>query len=101
MTTTKEKLSASVRQAKAGQDPKAEGKTDPESAKGGDQSAAEPKKPARSGDKPAAKPRSGTRRASAAPRKPGPTTAKRSKPSSANEVPESGTALFPDRVWPD
>lgn len=97
MTTTKEKLSASVRQAKAGQDPKAEA----ESAKREEQSGAEPKKPAQSSGKPAAKPRSGTRATAAAPRKPGPTTAKRSKPSSANEVPESGTALFPDRVWPD
>lgn len=101
MTTTKEKLSASVRQAKAEQDPKAEGKPETGSAKSGGQAGAEPKKPARSTGKPAARPRSGARKAPAPPRKPGATTAKRGKPASANEVPESGTALFPDRVWPD
>ncbi|TVP86314.1 MAG: hypothetical protein EA347_09170 [Thioalkalivibrio sp.] len=101
MTTTKDKLSASVRQAKAAQDPKAEGKTETESGKAGGQGPAEPGKPAQSSDGPAAKPRSGTRKTSAAPRKPAATKAKRGKPASADEVPESGTALFPDRVWPD
>ncbi len=101
MTTTKDKLSASVRQAKATQDPNAEGKTRTEPAKAGDPAVAEPKKTAPTGKKPSAQQRSGTRKPSAAPRKPGPTRAKRDKPASATEVPESGTALFPDRVWPD
>lgn len=101
MTTTKDKLSASVRQAKATQASRAEDASRTESAKAGDPAVAEPQKTAPTGKKPSGQPRSGTRKSSATPRKPGSTTARRDKPASANEVPESGTALFPDRVWPD
>jgi hypothetical protein len=73
MTNLKDKLSASVRQAKAAQQPVSKPAAKPAAPK------AEPK-PAAS--KPAA-----------------------AKPAAAKEktpgVPDSGSALFPDRVWPD
>jgi hypothetical protein len=74
MTTTKDKLSASVRMAKAAQQA------------GTDQPAAEAaRKPA-----PAAK----TAAVKAPPQKP-------AIPASAGAIPESGSTLFPARVWPD
>jgi hypothetical protein len=77
MTTTKDKLSASVRMAKAAQQT------------GSDQPASQP------AAKPAAKPAAGkTPAAKAAPAKPAASAA-------AGEITESGSTLFPARVWPD
>ncbi len=95
MTNMKEKLAASVRDAKANQAP---GAAAPESIP-----------PA----KPVARAKPSATKASPAPRKPAAsarkttpataktrrTAAKKTPPSEG--VPESGTALFPDRVWPD
>jgi hypothetical protein len=81
MTTTKDKLSASVRMAKAAQ----RAATDQPATE-----AAPKPSPAKA---PAAKPAA----AKAAPAK-----APAQKPAaSAGEIPESGSALFPTRVWPD
>jgi hypothetical protein len=78
MTTTKDKLSASVRMAKAAQ----QTGTDPPAS----QAAAKPA----AGKTPAAK----SAPAKAAPPKP-------AVSAPAGEIPESGSALFPARVWPD
>ncbi|MEW6253285.1 MAG: hypothetical protein AB1716_21810 [Planctomycetota bacterium] len=75
MTNIKDKLSASVRMAKAAQQPA------PKSAA-----------------KPAAKPAA----AKPAPAPAKPVAAKPASPAThAGGIPESGTALFPERVWPD
>jgi hypothetical protein len=84
VTKLKDKLSASVRMAKAAQ-----------------QSAAEQPAPEQPAAAPAttAKPRTRTTapaRPSAAPAK-----APARKPAPGGEIPESGSALFPKRVWPD
>ena len=83
MTNVKDKLSASVRMAKAAQQT---GTDRPAS-----EAAAKPA-PAKA---PAAKPAA----PKAAPAKAPPL--KPAVPGSAGEIPESGTALFPSRVWPD
>ncbi len=79
MSKVSDKLSANIRTVKAGQEPTgaAQAKT--------------------TSDKPAAKP-ARTKRGAA--RKPASRTPKRgtTKP---GDVPESGTELFPARVWPD
>jgi hypothetical protein len=80
MSKVKDKLSASMRTVKSGQEPAA---TEPASA---------------ASDKPASKPAA---KKTPAPRKPAgkaPTSGKTTVP---GDVPESGTALFPTRVWPD
>ena len=108
MTNTKDKLSASVRQAKAAQNPDADAPAAAEAARPADKAAAT-----------AAKPRPAAPRKKAAPKKPAarkpadtapktkasgstgtrkPSAAKRPQP---DEIPESGSALFPKRVWPD
>lgn len=78
MTTTKDKLSASVRMAKAAQQT------------GTDQPASQAAAKPAAGKAPAAK----SAPAKATPPKPAVSAA-------AGEIPESGSALFPARVWPD
>ena len=78
MTTTKDKLSASVRMAKAAQQ------------SGIDQPASKAATKPAAGKTPAAKP---------APAKA--TTPAPAVPAPAGEIPESGSALLPARVWPD
>ena len=99
MTNTKDKLSASVRQAKAAQNPDADAPAVVAAAKPADKVAAT-----------AAKPRTAAPRKQAAPKKPAtrkPADAAQKKQASAaprpqpDEIPESGSALFPKRVWPD
>ena len=72
MSNVKDKLSASMRTVKAGGKPVA--------------------KPA------AAKPAAAKK---TAPRKPARKTPAKAKPAVPGDVPESGTELFPARVWPD
>ena len=72
MSNVKNKLSASMRTVKAGAKPAAK----PAAAKSAAAKKATPRKPARK-----------------APAK--------ANPAVPGDVPESGTALFPDRVWPD
>lgn len=90
MTNLKDKLSASVRRAKATQQPEAE---KPAAEKTVQKTASA--KPATVKPTPA-KP---------APAKPAPKSVPARKPApeatSANVVQESGSALFPSRVWPD
>jgi hypothetical protein len=94
MTNMKEKLAASVREAKATQAPEA--------------TTAEKSPPA----KPVARPKAAATKAKPAARKPAAsarkstpatrgTRAAAKKESSSEGIPESGTALFPERVWPD
>jgi len=113
MTNTKDKLSASVRQAKAAQNPDADAPVAAAAAKPADKVAAT-----------AAKPRPAAPRKQAAPRKPAASKPAVQKPADAaqkvkaagstgtrksaaakrpqpDEIPESGSALFPKRVWPD
>jgi hypothetical protein len=110
MTNLKDKLSANVRRAKAAQQPEG-------AAPAAEQTSAATAEPAvrkrattsatggseAPGSK-AAKPAS-PRPRTAKPRTtegPAATTEKpAAPPSSANQVKESGTALFPDRIWPD
>ena len=81
MSNIKDKLSASMRTVKAGGKPEAD--AEPEAAAG----------------KPAAKPAAEKK---TAPRKPAAKKAPaKVKPAVAGDVPESGTELFPTRVWPD
>jgi hypothetical protein len=83
MSKLKDKLSASVRMAKAAQQPAAKGAPARPVAKPAAPAAAKPSPaPAKPAAAPAAKP--------ATP-----------KTASAGGIPESGTALFPERVWPD
>jgi len=77
MSNVKDKLSASMRTVKAGGKPVAK----PAAAK-----------PA------AAKPAAAKK---TAPRKPARKTPAKAKPAVPGDVPESGTELFPARVWPD
>ena len=100
MTTTKDKLSASVRQAKAAQQPEAETRSAAEPEKAAGKTPITPKKPAVAGRKPATKAASAARKAPTRTRKETPAPAT-DKPATANEVRDSGTALFPERVWPD
>ena len=79
MTKLKDKLSASVRMAKTAQQSAAE------------QPATAPATTAKPGARKTAPARPSTTRANAPVR----------KPASGGEVPESGSALFPERVWPD
>jgi hypothetical protein len=95
MTNMKEKLAASVREAKATQAPEA--------------TTAEKSPPA----KPVARPKAAATKAKPAARKPaasarksvpatrGTRAAAAKKESLSEGIPESGTALFPERVWPD
>lgn len=99
MTTTKDKLSASVRQAKSAQKPEAEAPPASDSQDSTDKASSSAKKPARA--KPPAKAESETRKAPTGSQKKSPATTGRGKPEAAEEVPESGTELFPKRVWPD
>ncbi|HSM28827.1 MAG TPA: hypothetical protein VK855_12080 [Thioalkalivibrio sp.] len=95
MTNMKEKLAASVREAKAAQAPET--------------AAAEKNPPT----KPVARPKAAATKAKPAARKTA-TSARKSTPAtrgtraaaarkepSSEGIPESGTALFPERVWPD
>lgn len=84
MTNVKDKLSASVRQARAAQQPTA-AKLKPATRAATESTTA---KPATARQQ---------RTATPAPAKPTPAT----PVPSANSVRESGSALFPDRVWPD
>ncbi|MEN8174656.1 MAG: hypothetical protein ABFS23_02750 [Pseudomonadota bacterium] len=52
----------------------------------------------KAGGKPAAKPAAAKK---TAPRKPARKALAKAKPAVPGDVPESGTALFPARVWPD
>lgn len=83
MTKLKDKLSASVRMAKAAQQPAAKGAPGKPVAKPAAPAAA---RPAPAPAKPAAAPATKPATPQAAP---------------AGGIPESGTALFPERVWPD
>ena len=75
MSKLKDKLSASVRQAKAVQQPaKQQAAAKPAPAPAAAKSAAQPAKQQK---------------------------AEKTKAASANQVPQSGTELFPQRVWPD
>jgi len=94
MTNMKEKLAASVREAKAAQAPGAEAPA-----------AIRPTKPV-TRPKAAAKPKPAPRKPVARARKSAPATAKTrgataQQTSPSEGIPESGTALFPERVWPD
>ena len=80
MSNVKDKLSASMRTVKAGGKPAAGAK--PKAAAG----------------KPAAKPAAAKK---TAPRKPARKAPASSTTTVPGDVPESGTALFPSRVWPD
>jgi hypothetical protein len=75
MSNVKDKLSANIRAVKAKQEP------------------AEIKQPKAAARKPAAK--------STAPRKSPKKAPASGKTTVPGDVPESGTALFPSRVWPD
>lgn len=77
MSKLKDKLSANMRMVKANQQPQAAAPA----------KAAAEKPAAKPAEKPAAAP---SKPAAAAPRKP-----------QSGEIPHSGTALFPTRVWPD
>lgn len=103
----KDKLSASVRRAKASQ--QADNTNEPAS-----ETLATRKAAGKSTNVKAATTKTAARmsaRKSATTTRPAPTAEARSTtltqappaaaPSSANQVKESGTALFPDRVWPD
>jgi hypothetical protein len=83
MTTTKDKLSASVRMAKAAQQA------------GTDQPAAEAAPKPAPAKAPAAKPAAAKAAPARAPAQ------KPAVPASTGEIPESGSTLFPARVWPD
>lgn len=78
MTNLKNKLSASVRMAKAAQQPAAT------------------KAPAQ---KPQAAP--SPAKAAAPTNKPAQASKSASRPNPSSAIPESGSALFPSRVWPD
>jgi len=75
MSNVKDKLSANIRAVKAEQEPAAT------------------KQPKAAARKPAAK--------TTAPRKPARKAPAKAKPAVPGDVPESGTELFPTRVWPD
>ena len=78
MSKVKDKLSANIRTVKAGQPAARE-------------------QPKAAPEKPAAKPAAGK---TTAPRKPARSAPARAK-TVPGDVPESGTELFPARVWPD
>ena len=80
MSKVKDKLSANIRAVKAGQEP----------------AAGEPAKA--TSEKPAARPAA---KKTTAPRKPAERAPARAKTTVPGDVPESGTELFPARVWPD
>jgi hypothetical protein len=84
MSKVKDKLSANIRAVKAGQEPAA-----------GEPAKATSEKPAA---RPAAKKTTTTTTTTRKPAKSEPARAKTTVP---GDVPESGTALFPARVWPD
>ncbi len=79
MSKVKDKLSANIRAVKGGQEPAAS------------------EQPKAAAEKPAAKPAA---EKPTAPRKPAKSAPARGK-TLPGDVPESGTALFPSRVWPD
>ncbi len=95
MTNMKEKLAASVRGAKATQAP---GAAAPEAIPPA-KPVARPKAAATKAKPAPRKPVASARKTTPAPAKPRRTAAKKTPPSEG--VPESGTELFPDRVWPD
>ena len=78
MSKLKDKLSANMRMVKANQKP----------------ASAQP------ANKPVAKPAAAKPAASAAPKKT-PASAPAVNKTTTGEIPESGTTLFPSRVWPD
>jgi hypothetical protein len=80
MSKVKDRLSANIRAVKAGQEP----------------AAGEPAKA--TSEKPAATPAA---KKTTAPRKPAKSAPAPAKTSVPGDVPESGSALFPTRVWPD
>ena len=82
MSKVKDKLSASMRAVKAGQEP----------------AASEPAKA--TSEKPAARP-AAKKTTTTTTRKPAKSEPARAKTTVPGDVPESGTALFPTRVWPD
>jgi hypothetical protein len=80
MSKVKDKLSANIRAVKTGQEPT-------------------PGEPAKAtSEKPAARPAA---KKTTAPRKPAKSAPARAKTTVPGDVPESGTELFPARVWPD
>jgi len=113
MTNLKDKLSASVRQAKAAQTPAVKtAAAKPAAAKSAPAKKAAPKKrvPRKAAAKPAAikpAPASSTNKAAATstPSKPKVTRSSgngsREQNAAGAGVPNSGNALFPARVWPD
>jgi hypothetical protein len=80
MSNVKDKLSANIRAVKDKQEPAAN------------------KQPKAAAGKPAAKPAAAKK---TAPRKPARKAPAKAKPVVPGDVPESGTELFPARVWPD
>ena len=100
MTNLKEKLSANVRRAKAAQQPEAEKPAEKDVV--AKPVAAKPAaaKPAAS-KPPAVKPAPAKRTVAKPTPKSAPAGKSEKGTPSANVVKESGTALFPSRVWPD
>ncbi|MFO8005351.1 hypothetical protein [Thioalkalivibrio sp.] len=110
MIKTKDKLSASVRQAKADQTPETDVPADAAETAKPAEKATTTAKPQSAPLKQAARKRPAARKPAA--RKPAASARKtstasgsrkagaRKKPQS-DEIPESGSALFPKRVWPD
>lgn len=99
MTNVKDKLSASVRQAKAAQKPEAEAPAAPEAAKPEARPA-----PAAARKTPTARARPAAAKATVSRKATTPVperAAAAGKTSGPAEIPESGSALFPERVWPD
>lgn len=109
MTNLKDKLSASVRQAKSTQQgaaPPAPATISPvKPATEAAQPAAKPpaaSKPTAAAKPPASKPVAAKSVAKPAPAKPGAAPAKSgAAPAKSGDVQPSGSALFPARVWPD
>jgi hypothetical protein len=104
VTNLKDKLSASVRMAKAAQQsadqPAPESPAPPEPAA----APATAKKSAGTGvgaRPPAAKSGGGAAPAETGPKAPAKTPPTAPAGSSAGEIPESGSTLFPERIWPD
>jgi hypothetical protein len=105
MMKTKDKLSASVRQAKAGQKSETDVPEAADTAKPAEKATATTKKPQSAPLKQAAPKKPAARKPAAAARKASTATGTRKpsvrKTSQSDEIPESGSALFPKRVWPD
>jgi hypothetical protein len=92
MSNVKDKLSANIRTVKSRQEPV----TDKQARETSDKTDAEP-----AAEKPATPRKSAAPRKQAAPRKSAKKAPASGKTTVPGDVPESGTALFPSRVWPD